>query len=64
MAAAQSRELTNSIGMRMERIEPGAFTMGFTGEPLAAAIAVRPWRANGNFDERPAHPVRAAKAGR
>src|SRR5215469_9727176 len=57
-AAAQSKEITNSVGMRLVRIEPGAFTMGFAGAPLSDAIAVRPWRANGDFDERPAHRVR------
>jgi formylglycine-generating enzyme required for sulfatase activity len=57
-AAAQPKEITNSIGMRLVRIEPGAFTMGFTGDPIQTAIAVRPWRANGDFDERPAHPVK------
>ena len=62
IAAAQPKEIANSIGMRLVRIEPGTFTMGFTGEPLSTAIAVRPWRANGDFDERPAHPVRISKA--
>ena len=57
-AAAQPKEITNSVGMRLVRIEPGAFTMGFAGAPLSDAIAVRPWRANGDFDERPAHRVR------
>ena len=35
VAAAQPKEITNSIGMRLVRIEPGAFTMGFTGEPIS-----------------------------
>jgi len=61
VAAAQPKEITNSIGMGLVRIDPGTFTMGFTGEPIQAAIAVRPWRANGDFDERPAHPVRISK---
>jgi formylglycine-generating enzyme required for sulfatase activity len=58
LAAAQPKEIANSIGMRLVRIEPGTFTMGFTGAPLTDAIAARPWRANGDFDERPAHRVR------
>ena len=62
IAAAQPKEVTNSIGMRLIQIPAGTFTMGFTGEPLATAIAVRPWRANGNFDEHPAHPVHITKA--
>ena len=61
-AAEKPKELTNSIGMRLVRIETGSFSMGFTGEPLSAAVAVRPWRANGDFDERPAHPVRIGKS--
>ncbi len=61
VAAAQPNEITNSVGMRLVRVEPGTFTMGFTGEPIQTTIAVRPWRANGDFDERPAHPVRISK---
>ena len=57
-AAAQPKEVTNSAGMRLVWIEPGSFTMGFSGEPIPAAIAGRPWRADGDFDERPAHRVR------
>jgi sulfatase modifying factor 1 len=60
--AVQPKELTNSIGMRLVRVEAGEFTMGFTGEPIPAAIAGRPWRAGGDFDERPAHRVRISKA--
>lgn len=52
--------VTNSIGMKLVRIEPGSFTMGQDGPPLAG---------NGNmathhgefgaadFDEKPAHQV-------
>lgn len=60
-AADQPKELTNSTGMRLVRINAGSFTMGFAGDPIPAAIAVRPWRAGGDFDERPAHPVRISK---
>lgn len=62
VAGAEPKEITNSIGMRLVRIESGEFTMGFTGEPLSTAVAVRPWRVNGDFDEHPAHPVRITKA--
>jgi sulfatase modifying factor 1 len=57
-AASPPKELTNSAGMRMVWIPPGSFTMGFSGAPIPAAIAGRPWRAAGDFDERPAHRVR------
>jgi sulfatase modifying factor 1 len=57
-AAEEPGELTNSVGMRLVRIPPGSFTMGFSGEPIPAEVAVRPWRAGGDFDERPAHHVR------
>src|SRR5580704_15242986 len=58
LASAQPKELTNTVGVRLVRIPAGSFTMGFSGEPIPAAIAVRPWRAGGDFDERPAHHVR------
>jgi formylglycine-generating enzyme required for sulfatase activity len=38
---------TNSLGMRLVRVEPGNFLMGS--------------RAKGDFDERPAHPVRISR---
>ena len=59
--AEHAKDMTNSIGMRLLWIEPGAFTMGFSGEPIPAAIALAPWRAGGDFDERPAHRVRISK---
>ena len=64
MAAPQpkDKQYTNSVGMRLVRIEAGSFTMGFTGSPVADDIAVRPWRAKGDFDEYPAHTVRIGKA--
>ncbi len=57
-AVAPPKELTNSAGMRLVWIQPGSFTMGFSGAPLSAELAGRPWRAGGDFDERPAHTVR------
>jgi formylglycine-generating enzyme required for sulfatase activity len=62
IAASQNKEITNPIGMRLIRIDPGTFTMGFTGEPLSTGVAVRPWRVNDDFDKHPAHPVRITKA--
>src|SRR5260370_36383470 len=63
IATAQNgKELTNSIGMRLGRVEPGSFTMGFTGAPLTADVAGQPFRANGDFDEYPAHTVRIGTA--
>ncbi|MEO8026178.1 MAG: SUMF1/EgtB/PvdO family nonheme iron enzyme [Bryobacteraceae bacterium] len=59
-AAPSEKELTNSIGMKLVRIEPGTFTMGFTGGPIPLSIAGKEWRANGDFDERPAHTVRVS----
>ena len=56
-----AKDMTNSIGMRLVWIEPGAFTMGFSGEPIPADIALAPWRASGDFDERPAHRVHISK---
>ena len=49
----REKEYTNSIGMRLVRIEPGNFIMGFAGNPLPAKVAGQTWRANGDFDERP-----------
>src|SRR5690242_19184471 len=60
--AEPSKQLTNSAGMRLVWNDAGSFTMGFGGEQLPAAIAVRPWRASGDFDERPAHAVRISKS--
>jgi sulfatase modifying factor 1 len=57
----KEKEYTNSIGMRLVRIEPGSFLMGFAGNPLPTEVAAQPWRANGDFDERPAHRVRISK---
>ena len=47
--------------MRLVRIDPGRFAMGFSGKPLSDELAVRPWRARGDFDEHPAHTVRITR---
>ena len=53
--------LTNSIGMRLVRIHPGTFTMEVSGEAIPEAVALAPWRAGGDFDERPTHRVHISK---
>ena len=59
--AEHPKEITNSAGMKLVWIAPGAFEMGFSGNPLPSSVAVAAWRANGDFDERPAHRVRISK---
>jgi formylglycine-generating enzyme required for sulfatase activity len=58
----KEKEFTNSIGMRLVRIEPGALLMGFEGRPIPVEVAGQPWRVNGDFDEQPAHRVKIGKA--
>jgi len=53
---------TNSIGMRLVRIEPGRFEMGVGKTPLPMSLAGRPFRTEGDFDEKPVHPVTISKA--
>jgi formylglycine-generating enzyme len=48
-AQAQERAITNSIGMRLVRVEAGAFQMGNTGGR------------DGVFDEKPVHRVRIGR---
>ena len=60
-AAAQPREMTNSAGMKLVRIDAGQVTMGSDGSPLPAALATKPHFKGGDFDEQPAHRVRISK---
>jgi formylglycine-generating enzyme required for sulfatase activity len=53
---------TNSIGMRMVRVEAGAFTMGASDTPLPKELAAKPYLQYGDFDEKPAHRVRISRA--
>ena len=53
-----AKECVNSVGQRFVRIEPGSFTMGEGRTPLPEHVAGRPHRANGDYDEVPAHRVR------
>lgn len=70
LSSAQTRPQraeTNSLGMRLVRIQPGTFTMGMGSAPLPAALlqtlpkvmSRRP--ADGDYDERPAHSVTITK---
>jgi formylglycine-generating enzyme required for sulfatase activity len=43
--------------MRLVRIRPGAFRMGVGRTPLPKDVAGRPWRSEGDFDEKPVHRV-------
>lgn len=52
---------TNSIGMRLVRIEPGTFTMGASDIPLPKDLAPKPYLQFGDFDEKPAHRVHIAR---
>ncbi|MHC4062453.1 MAG: formylglycine-generating enzyme family protein, partial [Planctomycetota bacterium] len=52
------RTYTNSIGMKLVRIEPGSFTMGFGDKPLPRELITRKSHfPNGDFDEHPRHKV-------
>ena len=58
---ASPRETTNSIGMKLVRVEAGQFHMGSDGNPLPEALVSKPHFRSGDFDEKPAHPVRISK---
>ena len=50
---------TNSTGMKLLRVEPGRFTMGFEGKPLPEELVTNKSHfATGDFDEQPTHIVR------
>ena len=50
---------TNSIGMKLVRIEPGRFRMGSSDEPLPEELTKgKTLFPHGDFDERPAHEVK------
>ncbi len=53
-----NKEYTNSIGMRLVRIEPGTFSMGVGKGPIPDEVAGKPHRSDGDFDERPVHKVK------
>jgi formylglycine-generating enzyme required for sulfatase activity len=54
----KERVYTNSIGMKLVRIQAGRFTMGFGDRPLPEELVTRKSHfANGDFDEQPTHTV-------
>ena len=57
-AAAEEKEITNSIGMKLVRIEPGSFRMGQDG-PRADYSTMRHAEKcdDADWDERPVHRV-------
>ena len=57
-----ARVYTNSVGMKLVRVEAGSFRMGFEGVPLPPELAARPHQREGDFDEKPAHQVRISHA--
>ncbi len=50
-------EHTNSLGMRLARIEPGSFRMGSSGAPLPAGVTDKEHLRFGDPDEQPRHEV-------
>jgi len=61
-AEGSAPAIHNSIGMSLVRIEPGEFMMGAGKAPLPLEVAGKPWRVNGDFDEKPVHKVRISRA--
>lgn len=59
-ALPDTKEFTNSIGMRLVRIEPGSFLMG-TNAAVPEKLAPIAFMRKGDFDERPAHTVKITK---
>ena len=63
------KEHTNSIGMKLVRIEAGEFMMGVNKTPLPESTVgrvgnkkmVASWRLSGDFDEIPVHRVKISK---
>ncbi len=60
--STQKAEFTNSIGIKMLRIEPGTFIMGADSTPLPDDLVAingqsRPRLKNGDYDETPTHKV-------
>jgi len=53
---------TNSIGMKLVRIESGTFNMGFGDIPLSDELIQKGLFAEGDYDEHPTHRVHISKA--
>ena len=61
-AGTEARELTNSIGMKLVRIEPGTFQMGQAGPAADYKMWAHPAKDNdADFDEKPVHRVTISK---
>jgi len=59
LRGAEPKEITNSIGMKLERIEPGSFLMGQDGPPADYQTTRHAERCDqADWDEKPAHPVK------
>ncbi len=67
LAASPARQETNSLGITLVAIQPGAFEMGVDSTPLPASITTAPKGAGsnrppyGDYDEVPAHKVTITK---
>ncbi|HEX8030493.1 MAG TPA: formylglycine-generating enzyme family protein, partial [Vicinamibacterales bacterium] len=60
--AADDRQITNSIGMTLVKIEPGAFSMG-ESNPIPDALKLKEleYLPNGDWDEKPVRRVTISK---
>lgn len=57
--AAEPKEITNSIGMKLVWIEPGSFMMGQDGPASDYKLVKHPEKFDdADWDEKPAHPVK------
>ena len=58
----KEKSYTNSIGMKLTRIEAGAFDMGFGDNRLLDEVVTKKSHfVTGDFDEQPTHRVRITK---
>ncbi len=58
LPAAEPRELTNTLGMKLVRIDPGTFLMGQDGPPADYRMMKHPAKFDdADWDEKPAHKV-------
>ena len=56
--SSKPMSFTNSIGMKMVRLLPGKFLMGYSKTPLPRELTMDlPYRKEGDYDERPYHYV-------
>jgi len=63
LLAEEPKEIVNSIGMKLVRIEPGSFQMGLDGPPADYKMTKHPEKFDdADWDEKPAHRVTITKA--